>query len=179
MTRMPYHTGVSISRRTNSLWRKGDGGRCRKCAMKTVRGRFIGHRSLLITRCRGVARRGDALTESSAEGDSALQPHEARPSLGESKLGRCDATMQQIFGPGYRFLDHNSTDFADHDQNPGTGRSNPAPSSEESANHQFLSGGAYHCGRLKCRPPAHQVFCLETVGTGACLASRTRQTGSM
>ena len=23
-----------------------------------------------------------------------------------------------------------------------------APSSDESANHQFLSGGAYHCGRL-------------------------------
>jgi hypothetical protein len=40
--------------------------------------------------------------------------------------------MQQIFGPGYRFLDHNSTDFADHDQNPGTGSSNPAPSSGES-----------------------------------------------
>jgi hypothetical protein len=30
----------------------------------------------------------------------------------------------------------------------GTGSSNPSPSSEESANHQFLSGGAHHCGRL-------------------------------
>ena len=90
---MPYrcHTGVSTSRRTNSLWRKGDSGRCRKWSMKTVRGRFIGHRSLLITRCRGVAGRGDALKESCAEGDSALQLHEARPRLGESKLGRCDA----------------------------------------------------------------------------------------
>ena len=33
----------------------------------------------------------------------------------------------------------------------GTEGSNPACSSEESANHQFLSGGAYHCGRHKCR----------------------------
>src|SRR6516164_9496132 len=33
----------------------------------------------------------------------------------------------------------------------GTDGSNPVPSSGESANHQFLSGGAYHCGRLKCR----------------------------
>jgi hypothetical protein len=36
----------------------------------------------------------------------------------------------------------------------GTGSSNPSPSSEESANHQFLSGGAYRhawwvAGRLK------------------------------
>ena len=29
----------------------------------------------------------------------------------------------------------------------GTEGSSPASSSEESANHQFLSGGAYHCGR--------------------------------
>src|SRR6516225_1283045 len=33
----------------------------------------------------------------------------------------------------------------------GTDGSNPSSSSEESANHQFLSGGAYHCGRHKCR----------------------------
>ena len=33
----------------------------------------------------------------------------------------------------------------------GTEGSNPACSSEESANHQFLSGGAHDCGRLKCR----------------------------
>ena len=33
----------------------------------------------------------------------------------------------------------------------GTDSSNPACSSEESANHRFLSGGAHHCGRLKCR----------------------------
>src|SRR6516165_9455696 len=31
---------------------------------------------------------------------------------------------------------------------PRTRSSNPVPSSEESANHQFLSSGAHHCGRL-------------------------------
>ena len=60
------------------------------------------------------------LSFAAPRGGSALPPHEARPSLGEYKLGRCDATVQQKFGPGYRFLDHNSTDFADRDQNSGT-----------------------------------------------------------
>ena len=35
-------------------------------------------------------------------------------------LSWADATLQQIPGHGYRFLDHNSTDFADRDQNSGT-----------------------------------------------------------
>jgi hypothetical protein len=32
------------------------------------------------------------LQRAAPKGDSALQPHEARPSLGESKLGRCNLT---------------------------------------------------------------------------------------
>ena len=42
----------------------------------------------------------------------------------------------------------------------GTDGSNPASSSEESANHQFLSGGAHHCGRLKCRRVLRRRFAL-------------------
>src|SRR6516165_9036146 len=36
-----------------------------------------------------------------------------------------------------------------HVENCGTNSSNPPLSCEESAYHQFLSGGAYHCGRLR------------------------------
>ena len=82
------------------------------------------------------------LSFAAPRGGSALPPHEARPSLGEYKLGRCDATVQQKFGPGYRFLDHNSTDFADHDQNPGTGSSNPGPSSGESGELPYWAAGS-------------------------------------